>query len=75
MSEGILTKREFTRSFEAAKRGSWVWYYWGFLWADRQVNRDLDKTAREAWQRFKDGEATLVQKRYGAGCHYYAVKL
>lgn len=75
----MLTSREFKRAFQDAKPGTWVKYYHGFLWAERQLGDEfsdaLNKLGRAAWALYKNGEATLVQKRNGTGCEYYAVKL
>jgi hypothetical protein len=70
-----MTKREFTREFAGARPGTWITYYYGFLWADRQLSKDLDKLAKAAWALYTNGEAALVQRRNGSGCEYWAVKL
>jgi len=70
-----MTKQELTRAFRSAPRGTFVGYYYGFLWADRLANKDVDKVGKAAWALYTNGEATLVQIRSGAGCHYFAVKL
>lgn len=70
-----MTKKDFAKQFTAARKGAWIQYYFGFLWAARYLDKDLDKLGKAVWALYTNGEATLVQRRDGAGCRYYAVKL
>jgi len=67
--------KEFKRAWAAARTGTWIEYHYGYLWADRQFSKDLDKLGKVVWALYTNGEASLVQSRLGAGCHYYVVKL
>jgi len=70
-----LSRTSLLQRIGIAKRGQWVMYHVGFLFADRIKDRRLNSTAGEAWMLYKLGTVVLVQRRLGdMQYEYYAVK-
>lgn len=70
-----MNAKQFLKTLDAVRPGEWIMYHFGFLMADRCVEKGIELLARAVWGAQKDGLITLVQRRGDGGCSYYAVKL
>lgn len=71
----MTTAEEFKKILSAVRHRTWITYYTGFIFADRQKDTAVDELGKEAYKAFKDGRVLLVQRRVRPDVYdYIAVK-
>lgn len=74
-----MNRNDFVQAIQTARKGNSFVYHRGLLMQDRELDENVDKTARAAWALYAAGKCTLVQRRiadaYPSACAYIAVRL